>query len=63
MRPDEVARGDDWYVRRHDGKLELHYMASEQGGRSKHILVSPDEAAQLAAGTVTVDKLLNAHGV
>lgn len=61
--PGEIARGNGWYVRGQGGVLELHYMAGEQGGRSKHLQVSADEAAQLEAGTLTVDDVLIAHGI
>jgi hypothetical protein len=61
--PGEIARGNGWYVRRQGNLLELHYMAGEQGGRSKHVIISSNEAAELAAETLTVDQILIAHGI
>lgn len=61
--PGEIARGNGWYVCQRGSVLELHYMAGEQGGRSKQLHVSADETAQLEAGTLTVDEVLIAHGI
>lgn len=60
--PDEMARGDSWYIRRAKDMFELHYMAGEHGGGSRQIHITREEADGITTGALAVDDVLISNG-
>lgn len=63
LRVDELMRADWWSIFQEGDLRVLEYMAGEQGGGSKRIVISHDEAARLIDGSLSAEAVLLAHDV
>ena len=63
LRANELMRADWWSILQ-DGDLRvLEYIAGEQGGGLKRLVISHDEARRLMNGSLKAEAVLLAHDV
>ena len=60
---DEIARGDDWSIKRRGEAYVLEYWSGQLADHLESVEITGSEAEALRAGKTSVDKLLLAKGL